>query len=357
MRTSKTVALADGDSEELQRLVSARNTPQKCVLRAKIVLLSADGVSTSSIERQLQTSVPTITRWRERYQTAGVAGLLRDASRPGRKKRMSAGLIAEVVRRTVQEKPEDATHWSSRRLAKAMGISAASVQRIWKQHGLKPHRVRSFKLSRDPDFLAKLTDVVGLYVDPPEKALVLCVDEKSQIQALERTQPGLPMKKGRAGTMTHDYRRHGTTTLFAALNILTGDVIGQCLPRHRHDEFLVFLKKIDKETPADLDLHLVVDNYATHKHPDVEKWLLAHPRFHLHFIPTSSSWLNLVERFFAELTVNWLRRGVFRSVKELVDAIHLYLEKRPPKPFVWTASASSIIDKVNKANEVLEAEH
>jgi transposase len=327
------------------------------VSRAKIVLFSADGMSTSAIAQELRTSVPTITRWRKRYEVAGVAGLMRDASRPGRKKRMSADLVAEVVRRTVQEKPEAATHWSSRQLAKALGISAASVQRIWKQHGLKPHRVRSFKLSRDPDFLAKLTDVVGLYVDPPEKALVLCVDEKSQIQALERTQPGLPMKKGRAGTMTHDYKRHGTTTLFAALNVLTGEVIGQCLPRHRHDEFLVFLKKVDKETPAGLDLHLVVDNYATHKHADVEKWLLAHPRFHLHFIPTSSSWLNLVERFFAELTVNRIRRGVFRSVKELVDAIEHYLEKRQPKPFVWTASVSSIADKVNRANEALEAQH
>jgi transposase len=357
MRTSKRIDLQDGDREELQRLVRGRNTPQKVVLRAKIVLLSAEGVSTAVIEGQLHTSVPTITRWRQRYQAAGVAGLLRDASRPGRKRRLSDEFVTSVVQRTVQEKPEDATHWSTRSLARAIGTSPATVQRIWKRHGLKPHRVRSFKLSRDPNFIAKLRDVVGLYVDPPEKAMVFCVDEKSQIQALERTQPGLPMKKGRAGTMTHDYKRHGTTTLFAALNVLTGEVIGQCLPRHRHDEFLVFLKKLDKETPSDLDLHLIVDNYGTHKHPEVEQWLAAHPRVHMHFTPTSSSWLNLVERFFAEITLRRLRRGVFTSVKELVAAITLYLEHRPPKPFIWTASVQSIVEKVNRANEVLEAQH
>lgn len=321
------------------------------------MLLTSEGVSTGEIAVRLGTSVPTITRWRKRYLLAGVKGLLKDASRPGRKRRLSDELVAKVVQRTVQEKPERATHWSTRSLASVMGISPATVQRIWKTHGLKPHRVRSFKLSRDPHFIEKLTDVVGLYVNPPEKAMVFCVDEKSQIQALERTQPGLPMKKGRAGTMTHDYKRHGTTTLFAALNVLTGDVIGQCLPRHRHDEFLVFLKKLDKETPADLDLHLIMDNYATHKHLNVEQWLLAHPRFQLHFTPTSSSWLNLVERFFAELTLQRLRRGVFTSVKELVAAITLYLEQRPPKPFIWTASVNTILNKVNKANEVLEAQH
>jgi len=356
MRTSKRIELADGDREELQRLIRSRNTPQKIVLRAKIVLLSAEGTSTTLIAEQLDTSVPTISRWRKRYQTAGVAGLLRDASRPGRKRRLSDEFVASVVQRTAQEKPENATHWSTRSLARALGVSPATVQRIWKRHGLKPHRLRSFKLSRDPNFIAKLKDVVGLYVDPPEKAVVFCVDEKSQIQALERTQPGLPIKKGRAGTMTHDYKRPGTTTLFAALNVLTGEVIGQCLPRHRHDEFLVFLKKLNKETASDLDLHLIVDNYATHKHPHVEQWLAAHPRFHMHFTPTSSSWLNLVERFFAELTLRWLRRGVFTSVKELVAAIETYLQRRSPKPFVWTASVQTILDKVKRANEVLEAQ-
>jgi len=338
-------------------LVRGRNTPQKVVLRARIILLSAEGMGTVTMAERLGASFPTVMRWRERYEKMGVAGLLKDAPRPGRKRRLSDEFIASVVQRTVQEKPANATHWSTRSLAADMGISDTTVQRIWKRHGLKPHRVRSFKLSRDPDFLAKLRDVVGLYVDPPERAIVLCVDEKTQIQALERTQPGLPMKKGRAGTMTHDYKRHGTTTLFAALNVLTGEVIGQCLPRHRHDEFLVFLKKLVKETPSDLDLHIIVDNYATHKHPEVERWLLIHPRVQLHFTPTSSSWLNLVERFFAELTLRWLRRGVFTSVKDLVVAIESYLERRPPRPFVWTASVQTIVDKVSKANEALEAQH
>lgn len=357
MRTSKRIDLPDEDREVLQRLVRSRNTPQKVVLRARIILLSAEGMGTVSMAEHLGTSFPTVMRWRARYERMGVPGLLKDASRPGRRRRLSDEFVASVVQRTVQEKPANATHWSTRSLAADMGISDTTVQRIWKRHGLKPHRVRSFKLSRDPDFLAKLRDVVGLYVDPPERAIVLCVDEKTQIQALERTQPGLPMKKGRAGTMTHDYKRHGTTTLFAALNVLTGEVIGQCLPRHRHDEFLVFLKKLDKETPSDIDLHIIVDNYATHKHPDVERWLLTRPRLHLHFTPTSSSWLNLVERFFAELTLRWLRRGVFTSVKDLVAAIESYLERRPPKPFVWTASVQTIVDKVNKANEALEAQH
>ena len=244
-------------------------------------------------------------------------------------------------------------------MAAVAGVSDTSVQRIWKAHGLQPHRVQTFKLSRDPQFVEKLQDVVGLYVDPPKKALVFSVDEKSQIQALDRTQPGLPMKRGRAGTMTHDYKRNGTTTLFAALNVLTGDVIGQCMPRHRHDEFLTFLKKIDRQTPAGLDLHLIVDNYATHKHAAVERWLIRHPRVHLHFTPTSASWLNLVERFFAELTNKRIRRGVFRSVQELVAAIYQYLDQRNqhPKPFVWTASVQTILSKVERAKEALEALH
>ena len=244
-------------------------------------------------------------------------------------------------------------------MAAVAGISDTSVQRIWKAHGLQPHRVRTFKLSRDPQFIEKLQDVVGLYVDPPKKAIVFSVDEKSQIQALDRTQPGLPMKRGRAGTMTHDYKRHGTTTLFAALNVLTGDVIGQCATRHRHIEFLAFLRRLDRETRADIDLHLIVDNYATHKHAAVERWLIRHPRFHLHFTPTSASWLNLVERFFAELTQKRLRRGSFTSVRGLVAAIYQYLDQRNehPTPFVWTASVQTILDKVRRANEALEALH
>jgi transposase len=244
-------------------------------------------------------------------------------------------------------------------MARAVGIAVSSVQKIWQAHGLKPHLVRCFKLSNDPAFAEKLVDIVGLYMDPPDRALVLAVDEKSQIQALDRTQPGLPLKRGRAGTMTHDYKRHGTTTLFAALNVLDGTVIGRCAKRHRHQEFIRFLGLIDESTPADLDLHLVVDNYATHKHPAVKAWLARHPRFHLHFTPTSSSWLNLVERFFAEITRKRIRRGVFKSVIDLEVAIHSYLAEHNhhPKPFVWTAKASDILDKVRRGKQVLESEH
>jgi len=267
--------------------------------------------------------------------------------------------VREVVERTLQEKPSHATHWSTRSLAAVVQLSPASIQRIWKAHGLKPHRVRTFKLSRDPRFVEKLRDIVGLYLNPPEHALVLSVDEKSQIQALDRTQPGLPMKRGRAGTMTHDYKRNGTTTLFAALNTLDGKVIGQCLPRHRHQEFLKFLRTIDRQTNKGLDLHLIVDNYGTHTHPKVTAWLDKHPRFHMHFTPTSASWLNLVERWFREITDKRIRRGAFNSVDSLVAAIMEYLEANnaDPKPFVWTASVKTILSKVKKANEVLETLH
>src|SRR3989441_243878 len=256
-------------------------------------------------------------------------------------------------------KPPAATHWTVRTMARARGISPASVQRIWAAHGLKPHLVRTFKVSRDPQFVAKVRDVVGLYLNPPEHALVLCVDEKSQIQALDRTQPGLPLKRGRCGTMTHDYKRHGTTTLFAALNVLEGKVIGQCLPRHRHQEFLQFLRRVDRETPPDLDLHLIVDNYATHKHPAVQRWLRRHPRMHLHFTPTSSSWLNLVERWFRDLTDKRIRRGSFHNVKELIRAIQEFLDtyNESPNPFVWTASADAILKKVRRCKAVSETLH
>jgi len=288
-----------------------------------------------------------------------VAGLLKDRSRPGRKRQIEESKVREVVNRTLQEKPANATHWSTRTLAAEVGLSPASIQRIWKAHGLKPHLVRTFKLSRDPLFVEKLQDVVGLYLNPPEHALVLSVDEKSQIQALDRTQPGLPMKNGRAGTMTHDYKRNGTTTLFAALNTLDGSVIGQCLPRHRHQEFLKFLRTINRETRKDLDLHLIVDNYGTHTHPKVKAWLKKHPRFHLHFTPTSASWLNLVERWFREITDKRIRRGIFKSVDALIAAIMEYLEvnNADPKPFVWTASMETILSKVKKANEALDALH
>jgi len=289
----------------------------------------------------------------------GVGGLLKDATRPPRRKPLAAEKIKQVVHMTLHETPRNATHWSVRSMAAAAGLSRSSVQRIWRAHGLKPHLVETFKVSRDRNFAAKVEDVVGLYLNPPDKALVLCVDEKSQIQALDRTQPGLPMKKGRAGTMTHDYKRNGTTTLFAALNVLDGKVIGACMPRHRHREFLRFLRHIDRQTPAELDLDLIVDNYATHKTPAVKRWLKAHPRFHLHFTPTSASWLNMVERFFAEITRKRIRRGAFKSVAELKGAIMEYLEHHnaDPKPFIWTKSAGEILEKVARAKQALESQH
>ena len=359
MRTSKRILVSDKDRVQLDQMIRNGNTPQKVALRARIVLFSSDGIPTGEIMRQLGTTTPTITRWRSRYETAGMPGLLKDRSRPGRKRRIAEAKVREVVERTLQEKPSHATHWSTRSLAVVVGLSPASVQRIWKAHGLKPHRVRTFKLSRDPHFVEKLQDVVGLYLNPPEHALVLSVDEKSQIQALDRTQPSLPMKPGRAGTMTHDYKRNGTTTLFAALNTMDGKVIGQCLPRHRHQEFLQFLCTINRQTRKGLDLHLIVDNYGTHTHPKVTAWLTKHPRFHMHFTPTSASWLNLVERWFREITEKRIRCGAFKSVHALVAAIMEYLEANnaDPKPFVWTASVQTILSKVKRANEVLETLH
>ena len=353
------VCLSESERAGLRRLIRGRNTPQKVVLRASIVLLTADGVPTSEIMERLQTTCPTITRWRQRYAQLGVEGLCKDATRPGRKRRISEAQVHEVIERTLHSTPISGTHWSTRTMAAASGLSKATIQRLWRDHGLQPHRTETFKLSRDPQFIEKLQDVVGLYLDPPEKAVVFSVDEKSQIQALDRTQPGLPMKKGRAGTMTHDYKRNGTTTLFAALNVATGEVVGECYERHRHDEFLVFLKKLDRQTPKELALHLIVDNYATHKHPAVQDWLAKHPRVQLHFTPTSASWLNLVERFFAEITHNRIRRGVFRSVAELEAAILAYLAQRnqQPHPFTWTASVESIIEKVGRAKATLETLH
>jgi transposase len=338
------------DREALTRLVRGRGTAQKMVLRARIVLLAEQGLANSAIARTLQTNRNTVLLWRQRFAAGGVAALA-DAPRSGRKRRLPADMVQTIVTTTLQTVPAAATQWSTRTLAAHLGISKMTVQRVWKANGLQPHRVETFKLSRDPRFVDKLRDVVGLYLNPPDHALVLCVDEKSQIQALERTQPGLPMKKGRCGTLTHDYKRHGTTTLFAALNVLDGTVIGSCSSRHRHQEYLGFLRKLDRETPAELDLHLVVDNYATHKHPEVQAWLAKHPRFTVHFTPTSSSWLNLVERWFREITDKRIRRGVFRSVAELETAITDYLatNNASPKPFLWTASAEKILEKVARA--------
>ena len=360
MRTSKRLLISNIDRVTLERMARNGNTPQKVVRRARIALMSADGIATGEIIRQLGTSTPTVTRWRNRYETVGgIPGLLKDRSRPGRKKRIEENRVREVVEKTLQEKPLQATHWSTRSLAAAVGLSPATVQRIWKEHGLKPHLVRSFKLSRDPRFIEKLHDVVGLYLNPPEHALVFSVDEKSQIQALDRTQPGLPMKRGRAETVTHDYKRNGTTTLFAALNTLDGKVIGQCLPRHRHQEFLRFLRTVNRQTPRGLDVHLILDNYSTHNHPAVKEWLVKHPRFFFHFVPTSSSWLNMVERWLSQITQKRIRRGAFPSVPDLIAAINEYIKftNVNPRPFVWTATVEVILAKVKHANESLETPH
>ena len=288
--------------------MNKRTTPQRVVERANIVLCSAEGRSGSAICREVGVSRPTVTQWLDRYEAGGVEELLEDRPRSGRPRKITPDDEAEIVRKTLEEKPADATHWSCRLMAKEVGVHPTTISRIWRAHGLQPHRIEYFKLSTDPHFVEKLRDVVGLYVDPPERAVVFAFDEKSQIQALDRTQPGLPLKKGRAGTMTHDYKRHGTTTLFAALDVATGEVVHECLPRHRHQEFLRFLRKIERSVASELDIHVILDNYATHKHPAVRAWLDKHPRVHFHFIPTSSSWLNLVERFFSELTTRQLKR-------------------------------------------------
>src|SRR5450830_1471761 len=319
------------------------------------VLLAAEGGSNSEIARQLFVSRPTVIMWRARFAADGPAALTEVKPGRGRKPTISAAKVKAIVAATTQTVPPHETHWSCRTMAAAQGVSPATVQRIWDAYGLRPHRIRTFKLSGDPLFTEKLTDVVGLYLNPPEKALVLCVDEKSQIQALDRTQASLPMKKGRAGTMTSDYKRHGTTTLFAALNAVDGTVIGTCMDKHRHEEFLRFLRTIDKEVPKGLAVHMILDNYATHKHKDVVAWLAKHPRFQLHFTPTSSSWLNLVERWFRDLSGKALRRGVFHCVPDVIAAIEKYMQVHniEPKAFVWTATAESILTKVRRGRVAL----
>ena len=358
-RRAAVVTISDSDRTLIEKWVHARTTPRRLHLRARIVLLAAQGVPPGQIARRLGTTRPTVDLWRKRFRAGGLAAIQHDAPGRGRRRRIPTARVQAIVQATTQTTPKGATHWSTRTMAAAFGVSNATVARIWQAHGLQPHRVRPFKVSRDPRFAEKLTDVVGLYLDPPEKALVLCVDEKSQIQALDRTQPGLPIKKGRCGTLTHDYKRHGTTTLFAALNVLEGTVIGSCYPRHRNGEFRAFLQQLDRATPAGLALHLIVDNYGTHTHAKVQQWLAKHPRFHLHFTPTSSSWLNLVERWFRELTTKRIRRGVFRSVPELIAAIEEYIavHNAHPKPFVWTKSAAAILTKVSKCKAILETVH
>src|SRR6266567_4090612 len=351
------IQVAPEDRERLVKLVKDRNTPQKIVWRSQIVLFAGEGIGAVEVATRVGKSVLTVRRWRRRYASKGVDGLLKDATRPPGRKPLTARKIKQVVNLTLNDKPPDATHWSERTMAARTGIAPSSVHKIWAAHGLKPHLSKTFKLSRDPNFVAKVEDIVGLYLNPPDKALVLAVDEKSQIQALDRTQPGLPMKKGRCGTMTHDYKRHGTTTLFAALDVLDGRVIGQCMSRHRHQEFIRFLNKINRETPAEQELHLIVDNYATHKHPKVRAWLERHKRFHFHFTPTSASWLNAVEGLFAKLTRQRLKYGVFKGIVDLQAAINRFLAEtnRNPKPFTWTADPDAIIEKVRRVKQVLES--
>lgn len=356
IKGTQTIVLSDEVRTALERLIANRNTPSKVIWRAQIVLATARGLGTGAIHQETGKDKTTIWRWQQRYAEEGIEGLKRDKTRKPGTPSLGTEIKAKVLTKTTTETPANATHWSVRTMAKAMGISHTSVQRIWREAGIKPHLVKSFKISNDPEFEEKVTDVVGLYMNPPDKALVLCVDEKSQIQALDRSQPGLPMKPGRAATMTHDYKRHGTTTLFAALDVRSGLIVGECLPRHRAKEFLRFLRKIDRATKKSLDLHLVLDNYATHKTPEVKAWLAKHPRFHLHFTPKGASWMNLVERFFAEITTKRIRRGVFKSVGELEDAIRDYLDRHNanPKPFVWTKTADTILATEARAKDKLD---
>ncbi len=359
MRAGISVTLSPPDRKRLQALVNDRNAAQKHVWRAEIVLLSADGIGANEIMRRTGKSKTCVWRWQERFMQEGCDGLLRDKTRPSRIPPLGAEVAEKIVALTLLDPPGEATHWTGAMMAKAAGVSVSSVQRIWRAHGLEPHRVRQFKLSNDPDFVAKLRDVVGLYVDPPAHSIVLSVDEKSQIQALDRTQPGLPLKKGRAGTMTHDYKRHGTTTLFAALDVLDGTVIGRNMQRHRHPEFIRFLNAVEAEVPAGKVVHVMLDNYAAHKHPKVRQWLDRHPRWTFHFTPTSCSWLNAVEGFFAKLTKRRLKRGVFRSIADLQAAINRFLAEHnaEPRPFKWTADPNKITAAVRRGRQVLDSIH
>jgi len=352
----KSCQLSGLERQKLEQWAAAHGTPQQVALRCRIVLSVAAGESDVTIAKQLSVNRNTVILWRKRFGEEGLDGLWDIAPGRGRKPNYSIDKIAAIVDATLQTKPEGMTHWSCRTMAQSQGVSKSTVNNIWRAHNLQPHRTKTFKLSRDPKFLEKMTDVVGLYLNPPQEAIILCVDEKSQIQALDRTQPGLPIKKGRCGTMTHDYKRNGTTTLFAALETLQGKVVGECHERHRHQEFLKFLRRLDSEFPGDVPLHLVMDNYGTHKHAKVKAWLKRHPRFVAHFVPTSSSWLNLVERWFGHLDSKAIRRGVFRSVADLQAAIEAFLKawNEDPKPFVWTATVESIQEKLNRCRRTLE---
>jgi len=354
MRHAITIILSSEERAILQRTINSKKSQVRDVFRASIILLAAQRKSNTLIASALKTSVNTVSLWRCRFAEHRIKGL-KDKPGRGRKRTYSADKVEEIINTTLNSRPKNATHWSTRTLSGEVGVSHMTVKRIWNAHQIKPHLIRTFKLSNDPKFIEKLHDVVGLYLNPPDHALVLCVDEKSQIQALDRTQPGLPLKKGRCGTMTHDYKRHGITTLFAALNVLEGTVIGTCMQKHRHQEYLKFLRTINRKTPKDLDIHMVVDNYSTHKHEKVQQWINTHRRFHVHFIPTSSSWLNLIECFFAKLTKKRIRRGVFHSVQELINVINDFLDKHNsnPKPFVWTKTADDIIKKITPLYQII----
>ena len=355
MRVAEPIVLEADARHVLARHARGRSTPARVVLRSRIVLLAADGLQNKQIAAEMKIAPRTVALWRDRFLESGIQGLLKDAPRPGRTPSIAETTIAEVIEKTTQSVPANATHWSRSTMAREMGISDSTVGRIWRSHGLKPHRIDSFKVSNDPEFANKLEAIVGLYLNPPEHALVLSVDEKSQIQALDRTQPGLPMKMGRGATMTHDYKRNGTTTLFAALNVASGEVYGLCQQKHRHQEWLRFLRMIDQTKPASKEIYLICDNYSTHKHERVQRWLEKHKRFHVRFTPTSASWLNMVERFFRDITQNSIRRGVFQDLEQLIMAIGEYIDghNQNPKPFIWTAKATDILEKVTRARAVL----
>ena len=355
MRVAPSIKLTKKERTTLQCWSQGRRISVRQRDRARMTLLAAKGMSNKEVAAEMGVKAHTVGRWRNRFAELRLAGIEKDLPRGGRPRDQREQLESKIIRKTTQETPRNATHWSTRTLAKELGVTQSMIHRVWKANGLKPHLIRTFKLSRDPHFEEKLIDVVGLYLNPPERALVISADEKSQIQALDRTQPSLPIVPGRCGTMTHDYKRNGTTTLFAAIDMTRGKVIASCMPRHRHQEWIKFLKQIDAETPEDLDLHLIVDNYATHKHPKVKAWLKRHRRFHVHFIPTSSSWLNVIERFFRDLDEKRVHRGVFRSVPQLIDAVMSYIDQhnRDPKPFVWRKTAEEIIEKVGRARLAL----
>ena len=359
MRKAPRVDLDIEVRKELERLRRSRSTSVRLAERSRIVLLAAEGLRNEEIAARLDMTLQKVGRWRARFVKHGLGGIEKDAPRSGRIPSISARKRARIVKKTIEEKPPNATHWSRASMAEATGVSDSTVGRIWRAHGLKPHLARTFKLSNDKRFAEKLEDVVGLYLNPPENAIVLCCDEKSQMQALDRTQPGLPLKKGRCGTVTHDYKRNGTTTLFAALNTLDGSVIGTCMPKHRHQEWIRFLNQIKRSVPKDKQIHIVCDNYATHKHQKVVDWHKRNPRFHVHFTPTSASWLNMVERFFRNLSEQRLRRGIFHSVPDLIHAVEDYVEghNQKPAPFIWTAKASDILEKVRRARRKLVKVH